>query len=176
MKEQTQALEHASVKQYCKALRVPMIGANFVRLAEQAIKEQRSHIGYLEALLTKATGSVPGSPDRHSVAGAKDDRRDAFVLADSLRTDQHCFKQVQIDDPMIIRIRELSRLEDDLQQDWCRLTNQLGEQLHRYYPQMLHLSPAADDPWLWELLGLVPLPAQISRWASALKLFWINWR
>jgi hypothetical protein len=35
MKEQTQALEHASVKQYCKALRVPMIGA------EQAIKEQR---------------------------------------------------------------------------------------------------------------------------------------
>jgi hypothetical protein len=30
MKEQTQALEHASVKQYCKALRVPMIGAHFV--------------------------------------------------------------------------------------------------------------------------------------------------
>ena len=26
--------------------------------------------------------------DRHSVAGAKDDRRDAFVLADSLRTDR----------------------------------------------------------------------------------------
>jgi hypothetical protein len=36
MKEQTQALEHASVKQYCKALRVPMIGAHFVQLAEQA--------------------------------------------------------------------------------------------------------------------------------------------
>ena len=51
MKEQTQALEHASVKQYCKALRVPMIGAHFVQLAEQAIKEQRSHIGYLEAQL-----------------------------------------------------------------------------------------------------------------------------
>ena len=39
MKEQTQALEHASVKQYCKALRVPMIGAHFVQLAEQAVKE-----------------------------------------------------------------------------------------------------------------------------------------
>jgi hypothetical protein len=25
--------------------------------------------------------------DRHTVAGAKDDQRDAFVLADSLRTD-----------------------------------------------------------------------------------------
>ena len=47
----TDALEHASVQQYCKALRVPVIGANFVPLAEQAVKENRSHIGYLEALL-----------------------------------------------------------------------------------------------------------------------------
>jgi len=98
--------------------------------------------------------------DRHSVAGAKDDRRDAFVLADSLRTDPHCFQRIKIDDPLTIRIRELSRLEDELQQDWSRLTNQLREQLHRYYPQMLHLSPAADDPWLWELIELAPLPEQ----------------
>jgi DNA replication protein DnaC len=63
MKEQTQALEHASVKQYCKALRVPMIGANFVQLAEQAIKEQRSHIGYLEALLTMESEER----DRHAI-------------------------------------------------------------------------------------------------------------
>jgi len=30
MKPATEALEHASVKQYCKALRMPVIGANFV--------------------------------------------------------------------------------------------------------------------------------------------------
>jgi hypothetical protein len=29
--------------------------------------------------------------DRHTVAGAKDDDLDAFVMADSLRTDQRCF-------------------------------------------------------------------------------------
>jgi hypothetical protein len=51
-------------------------------------------------------------------------------------------------------------LEDDLRQDWSRLTNQLRDQLHRYYPQMLRLSPAADEPWLWSLLELVPFPAQ----------------
>jgi len=51
MKPASHALEHASVQQYCKALRVPVIGANFVPLAEQAVKEKRSHIGYLEALL-----------------------------------------------------------------------------------------------------------------------------
>lgn len=63
MNEQTQVLEHASVKQYCKTLRVPMIGANFVRMAEQAIKEQRSHIGYLEALLTMESEER----DRHAI-------------------------------------------------------------------------------------------------------------
>jgi hypothetical protein len=34
--------------------------------------------------------------DRHTVAGAKDDRRDALVAADCLRTDQHCFRRVRI--------------------------------------------------------------------------------
>ncbi len=67
MKEQTQALEHASVKQYCKALRVPMIGAHFVQLAEQAIKEHRSHIGYLEALLTMESEER----DRHAITAAR---------------------------------------------------------------------------------------------------------
>jgi DNA replication protein DnaC len=47
----TAALEHASVRQYCKAVRTPAIGANFVAMAEQAVKENHSHIRYLEALL-----------------------------------------------------------------------------------------------------------------------------
>jgi DNA replication protein DnaC len=51
MKSHTESLEHASVRQYCKAVRVPTIGANFLPLAEQAVKENHSHIRYLEALL-----------------------------------------------------------------------------------------------------------------------------
>jgi DNA replication protein DnaC len=52
MKNQTETLEHASVRQYCKAVRVPSIAANFVSLAEQAIKENHGHIRYLETLLS----------------------------------------------------------------------------------------------------------------------------
>jgi transposase len=44
--------------------------------------------------------------DRHTVAGAKDDRRDAFVLAASLRTDQPAFRRVRLEDPLIIELRE----------------------------------------------------------------------
>src|ERR1700747_1182924 len=51
MKTPAQALEHASIQQYCKLVRVPAIGANFLSLAEQAVKENQTHIRYLEALL-----------------------------------------------------------------------------------------------------------------------------
>src|SRR5688572_24301900 len=44
--------------------------------------------------------------DRHSMAGAKDDRRDAFVLADSLRTDQPRFNRLRLDHPQLIVLRE----------------------------------------------------------------------
>src|SRR5260370_41434102 len=46
--------------------------------------------------------------DRHTVSGAKDDRRDALVLADSLRTDRPAFRRVQVDHPLIGQIRALS--------------------------------------------------------------------
>ena len=98
--------------------------------------------------------------DRYTVAGAKDDSRDAFVLGDALRTDEHCFHRVGLEEAAILRMRELSRLEENLQEESNRLSNQLWEQLHRYYPQMLALSKAADEPWLWELIELAPRPAE----------------
>ena len=41
--------------------------------------------------------------DRHRVAGAKDDRREAFVLADAVRTDQPSFRRLQLDEPPLLR-------------------------------------------------------------------------
>src|SRR5438046_665481 len=63
--------------------------------------------------------------DRHTVAGAKDDRRDALVLADSLRTDRPAFRRVEVDHPLIVQIRALSRAEEDLQIDLARLCNRV---------------------------------------------------
>jgi DNA replication protein DnaC len=64
MKSQTESLEHASVRQYCKAVRMPVIGANFLSLAEQAVKEKHSHIRYLEALLAMECEER----DRHAIS------------------------------------------------------------------------------------------------------------
>lgn len=101
--------------------------------------------------------------DRHTVAGAKDDALDAFVIADSLRTDQTCFHRLEIDKPAVLRLREWSRMDQDLQIESNRLANQLWEQLRRYYPQMLNLSRGADEPWLWDLLETAPLPSDLSK-------------
>ncbi len=101
--------------------------------------------------------------DRHFPAGAKDDRRDAFVLACSPRTDPHCFHAIEVDDPLVMRLRDLTRLDDELRSSFNRNSCQLREQLYRYYPQLLRLSPAANEAWLWALLELAPSPAKARR-------------
>jgi hypothetical protein len=101
--------------------------------------------------------------DRYTVAGAKDDSLDAFVMADSLRTDQRCFHRVELNEPSILRLRELSRMQQDLQTECNRVANQLWEQLRRYYPQMLNLTSAANEVWIWDLLEAAPLPGGASR-------------
>ena len=72
--------------------------------------------------------------DRLSPAGAKDDRRDARVLASALRTDPHCLRRLEPTDPAIIELREWSRLNEDLTRERVRLAN-MRDQLWRYYPQ-----------------------------------------
>ena len=44
-------LREESVRQYCRALRLPTVGGQFGRMAEEAIKQQYGPVRYLEALL-----------------------------------------------------------------------------------------------------------------------------
>lgn len=105
--------------------------------------------------------------DRHTVAGAKDDRRDAFVLADSLRTDRSAYRRVTVSPPQIIQLREFSRMHEDLIGERVALGNRLGDQLRRYFPQVLELDGIGDAPWLWELLEAAPCPAAAKRLTRA---------
>ena len=101
--------------------------------------------------------------DRFSMSGAKDDRRDARVLADSLRTDPRAFRRLEPEDPKILELREWSRMGDDLQQERIRLVNRLREQLRRYFPQMLEAAPDFGARWTLELWKLVPTPKRAAR-------------
>lgn len=59
----TESLEQASIRQYCKAVRVPAIAANFVTMAEEAVRDNHSHARYLEALLALECDER----DRHAI-------------------------------------------------------------------------------------------------------------
>jgi transposase len=99
--------------------------------------------------------------DRFSVAGAKDDRRDALVLASSLSTDPQAFRRVDPEDSVILQLREFTRAYRSLERDHRRLCNQLRDQLNRFFPQVLQLSNAADEPWVWALLERFPSPEKV---------------
>jgi transposase len=102
--------------------------------------------------------------DRFTVAGAKDDRRDAHVLGDSLRTDRHCFRSLAATDPVVVELREWSRMSEDLQQERTRLANRVREQLWRYYPQALDVAGGdVAAEWFLDLWSLVPTPAKAAR-------------
>ena len=51
MKEQSLSLQDTTIRQQCKHLRMPTIGLQFRKLAEEAVREQQTPVRYLEALL-----------------------------------------------------------------------------------------------------------------------------
>lgn len=101
--------------------------------------------------------------DRFSPAGAKDDSRDAEVLASALRTDPQCLRPLDPIDPIVVELREWSRISDEIVRERVRLANQLREQLWRYYPQMIDVAEDLAANWLLDLWKLVPTPAAARR-------------
>lgn len=101
--------------------------------------------------------------DRFSPSGAKDDSRDCLVLCDSLRTDPRSYRALAALDPVLVELREWSRILEELGQDRIRLTNRLWAQLWRYYPQIVTLTDDVAAPWFIALWQLVPTPDKAIR-------------
>ncbi len=96
--------------------------------------------------------------DRFCVSGAKDDRKDALVLASALRTDRRHFRHVEPQNPDVIVLRELTRTREELVRERTRLVNRLRVLLWRYYPQFEELLGSTVRPWHLELWELMPCP------------------
>jgi hypothetical protein len=105
--------------------------------------------------------------DRFSMAGAKDDSRDAEVMASSLRTDPRCFRRLVMTDPTVVELREFSRIAEDLGVERSRLANRLREQLWRYFPALLELDHDMSAEWLLQLWEAAPTPEKARRLRQA---------
>jgi transposase len=128
------------------------------------------HGPIVEALLERGFNVYSINPkqldrfrDRFTVAGAKDDSLDAYVLADSLRTDMPLFRKLTIAEPLIVELREWSRVDENLKVERLRLANRMWDQLWRYYPQMLELADDLGAYWVLELWEAAPTPEKAAR-------------
>jgi transposase len=97
--------------------------------------------------------------DRFTVAGAKDDSRDADVLGSSIRTDAQAFRALIPADPEIVELREWSRMAEEHGCDLRRYLSRLRDQLQRYFPAFLGLGGDPDAAWKLALLEMCPTPA-----------------
>jgi len=147
------------------------LAASGVRPEEIWVAIEVPHGPVVESLIERGSRVFSINPkqadrfrDRFSPAGAKDDSRDAEVLADALRTDPRAFREIRPTPALIVELREWSRMHDELVAEHGRAASQLREQLWRYYPQALELAGRdAGADWFLELLTLAPTPEKAQR-------------
>ncbi len=132
-----------------------------------AIAIEVNHGAVVEALLAKGLRVYSINPklldrlrDRFSMAGAKDDRRDAFVLASCVESDSQAFRRIEPGNEENARLQAATRLREDLKSELRANANRLWNALREYRPALLTLCPGADEPWLWVLIEKAPSPSE----------------
>lgn len=112
--------------------------------------------------------------ERKAPTGVKDDRRDAWSLADALRVDGHGWKPLAPEDPLVAELRMLTRDEVALIQQRTGLINQLQSALQEYYPAALAAFPDWTCPATWAFIEAFPTPealvqAGAKKWEKFLR-------
>jgi transposase len=103
----------------------------------------------LEAGLTAVVISpnqVKNLRGRYGSAGNKDDRFDAFVLADTLRTDRTRLRRLEPDTPATVALRRACRARKDLVSHRVAVANQLRAHLRNVFPGAVGLFSEIDSP------------------------------
>jgi transposase len=106
---------------------------------------------------------------RYGSAGNKDDRFDAYVLADTLRTDRARLGPLTPDSPPTIALRAVCRARKDLVEHRVALANQLRAHLQRVFPGAVGLFAELDSPISLRFLGRFDCQDRAD-WLSAKRL------
>ena len=108
-----------------------------------------------------APNIVKHNRGRQGSSGAKDDDRDAQLLADILRTDRGRFIPWQADGPLVRQMRSLLSSVDDLTEHIVAQHNRLRANLLRYYPQPLIAFDTLTGPIALHFLAEFSAPSDL---------------
>lgn len=106
---------------------------------------------------------------RYGSAGNKDDRFDAFVLADVLRSDGHRLASLRPDGPETQGLKALVRARKDLIGHRIAMANQLRANLLTAFPGAVGLFAAIDSPISLAFLTRFPTATRAG-WLSDLRM------
>lgn len=135
----------------------------------------------VDALLQAGLTVVVISPNqvknlrgRYGSAGNKDDRFDAYVLADTLRTDRARLRPLTPDSPATIALRRNCRARKDLITHRVAVANQLRAHLRNVLPGAVGLFAELDTPISLAFLTRFPTqdkadwltPARLGAWLA----------
>ena len=116
-----------------------------------AIAVERSEGLLVEHLQSRGHAVFPVSPriaararERYRVAPTKDDRFDAFVLADTLRHEHRHWRALAVPSPLLAEIRALTRDRDRLLETQQATEAQLRAILEAYHPAPAKLFSSID--------------------------------
>lgn len=150
--------------------------------AEAAIERPDGPV--IDALLSAGITVVVISPNqiknlrgRYGSAGNKDDRFDAFVLADTLRTDRARLRPLTPDSPATVALRRACRARKDLVSHRVAVANQLRAHLHNVFPGAAGLFADLDSPVSLAFLARFDTqdradwltPARLGKWLASIS-------
>src|SRR5260221_2130800 len=89
---------------------------------------------------------------------SKDDRGDAYLLADLLREHNEDCRSLVVHSPIVEELRQLTRAHDQLQTQQQSTTNQLRQVLKQYFPAAIDLFNELHSPISLAFLKSYPTP------------------
>ena len=97
--------------------------------------------------------------ERYKVASVKDDRFDAFVLADTLRHEHAHWRPLAVPSPLLAEIKALTRDRDRLLETQQAIEHQLRMILEAYHPAPVRLFSSVDRQITLSFVLDYPTPA-----------------
>jgi len=139
-----------------------------------AVAIERSEGLLVEHLQARGHLVFPVSPriaararERYRVAPSKDDRFDAFVLADTLRHEHTNWRPLAVPSPLLAEIRALTRDRNRLLETQQATEAQLRAILEAYHPAPARLFSSVDRQITLSFVLDYPTPAAASRLRAA---------
>jgi len=154
----------AKISAQLRRHRVTRVG---IERGDGPVVEHLSRAGFEVVVI--AARQVKSLRARYGSAGNKDDRFDAFVLADALRTDAGRWHPVQPDSPETTALRMLVRARQDLVTHRIAVHNQLLAVLQHNFPGAIGLFSGLDIAISLKFLRRFPTEAKAA-WISELRM------